>query len=52
MKITDIVWETDGYSVEELELPTEVDIPWDVEEDEIADYLSDKYGFLVESFEH
>lgn len=34
-----------------LELPTEVEIPNDIEEDDIADYLSDEYEYLVKSFE-
>lgn len=42
-------WDTDGYSVEELGLDTVVDIPT-LNEDEIADYLSDNYGYCVESF--
>lgn len=50
MKITNIVWDTDGYDVEALCLPTETYVPSEVEEDEIADWLSDEYGFLVESF--
>lgn len=50
MKITNIVWDTDGYDVEALYLPTETYVPSEVEEDDIADWLSDKYGFLVESF--
>ena len=50
MKITNIIWDTDGYDVEALYLPTETYVPSDIEEDEIADWLSDKYGFLVESF--
>ena len=36
--------------IKELNLPTEVEIPNEVDEDEIADYLSDNYGFLVNSF--
>jgi hypothetical protein len=44
-----VEWATDGYSVEELGLPIEVNIPTLCETD-IADYLSDKYGYLVESF--
>jgi hypothetical protein len=48
MKATNIKWETDGYAVD---LPSSVDIPSNVEEEYIADYLSDEYGFLVESFE-
>lgn len=51
MKVKNIVWETDGYSIEELGLPIEVDVPSEIEEDDIADWLSDEYGFLVELFE-
>jgi hypothetical protein len=47
--IVDVVWATDGYSVEELGLPTSVNMPT-LSEYDIADYLSDKYGYLVESF--
>ena len=43
-------WDTDGYSVEELGLTSIVDIPT-LNEDEIADYLSDNFGYCVESFE-
>ena len=42
-------WDTDGYSVEELGLSTIVDIPT-LNEDDIADYLSDEYGYCVNSF--
>lgn len=49
MKVTNIVWDTDGYSVEELGLPVEVDVPSEIEEDDIVDWLSDKYGFCIES---
>ena len=47
MKVNDIKWETDG---EVVDLPTEVEVDDDLDEDEIADYLSDEYGWLVESF--
>lgn len=47
MKITDIKWETDG---EEVDLPTEVEVPDSLNEDAIADHLSDNYGWLVDSF--
>lgn len=49
MKARNIKWETDGYFIEWLS--PNVVIPPHIEEDEIADYLSDEYGFLVESFE-
>lgn len=48
MKIIDIKWDTDGEPVPGL--PEEVDIPDDIHESEVADYLSDEYGFCVESF--
>ena len=50
MKITDITWETDGLEPEELGLPTEVELPKDVDADDddaINDYLSDTYGWLT-----
>lgn len=48
MKAINVVWETDG---EKIDLPTEVDLPNNIDEESIADYLSDKYGWLVLSFE-
>ena len=50
MKITNITWETDGLEQEELGLPTEVELPEDIDADDydaINDYLSDTYGWLV-----
>ncbi len=50
MKITNITWETDGLEPEELGLPTEVELPEDVDADDddaINDFLSDTYGWLV-----
>lgn len=47
MKVVDIIWETDG---EELDLPTEMEIPDDIDPDDdyaITDYMSDGTGFLV-----
>jgi hypothetical protein len=50
MKITNITWETDGIEQEELSLPSEVELPEDIDADDddaINDYLSDTYGWLV-----
>ena len=47
MKVSDIKWETDG---ETINLPSEVEVNDNMSDDEIADYLSDTYGWLVESF--
>jgi hypothetical protein len=48
MRVTNIKWETDGYEVDNL--PTEVEVDDDLSDYEIADYLSDEYGWLVDSF--
>lgn len=42
-----VSWETDGESVD---LPDKVDVPITLKDNEIANYLSDKYGWLVKSF--
>lgn len=47
MKVTDIIWETDG---EVVDLPSEVEVADGMDDDEIADYLSDTYGWLVNGF--
>ena len=49
MKATNIKWDVDDDNI--LDLTTEVTIPKNVEEENIADYLSDEYEFCVESFE-
>lgn len=47
MLVSNIIWETDGY---EISLPKEVEVSDNMSDDEVADYLSDTYGFLVEGF--
>ena len=47
MLVSRIVWETDG---EEIDLPTEVEVEDRMSDDEIADFLSDTYGWLVIAF--
>lgn len=44
-------WDTDNYPLEECNLKEIVDIPNNIEEEDIADYLSDEYGYCVFSFE-
>lgn len=44
----DIDWDTDAESVN---LPDRVEIPFYVSDDEIADMLSDEYGFCVFGFD-
>lgn len=47
IKITNIIWETDN---EDVILPTEVEVEEHLGSEEIADYLSNIYGYLVDSF--
>lgn len=47
MTIIAINWETDGQIID---LPDEVELPDETPTDEIADILSDRYGWLVNSF--
>lgn len=48
MKAINIDWETDGF---EVNLPNEVEIPSDIDEDGVTDYLSDTYGWLINSYD-
>ena len=55
-KVVNIEWDLEdddylGLDAEDLNLPNEVEILDYLEEDEIADFLSDEYGFCVLSFD-
>ena len=47
-KITNIEWDTDGESVPEL--PSEATVPADLPDEMVADWLSDKFGYLVKGW--
>lgn len=52
MKAVNIQWDTDGDQELFNELPTEIDIPDGMDdEDEISDYISDVTGFCHYGFE-
>lgn len=51
MRALNIKWDTDGNTDVLNELPNEVEIPCDVEENEVCDYLSDEYGYCVFGFD-
>lgn len=52
MKAVNIQWDTDGDQELLKELPTEIDIPDGMDdEDEISDYISDVTGFCHCGFE-
>lgn len=47
-KAVNIAWDTDD---EEVDLPTEIDIPAEVDDEDVADYLSDQTGFCHFGFQ-
>lgn len=52
MRAINIQWNTDGDMELLSELPTEMDIPEKmVDEEEISDYLSDETGYCHRGFE-
>ena len=46
--IYDINWDTDGEKIDNL--PNSIIIPHAVDDDDIADYLSDRFGFCIFDF--
>lgn len=51
MKVYDIDWDIDHDDLDlVLDLPVEVDVPDGTDIDDIADMLSDEYGWCVNSF--
>ena len=48
--LVSVNWDTDGVPSCELGLPDVVRVPRDIPSDEISDYLSDTYGFCVNSW--
>ena len=51
LQAVDITWDTDGNEKLFQELPSTVDIPEEIlDEDEISDYLSNKVGFCHDGF--
>ena len=47
---TDIQWDADGLTIEECELPSSVDIPDNVADEDVGDWLSNEYGFCHTGF--
>ena len=47
-KAVQIDWDTDG---EDVDLPTEIDIPAEIDDEDVADYLSDQTGFCHFGFQ-
>ena len=54
MKAINIKWDIDDFegALDELQmLPNEIDIPKDLTEDDISDYISEVTGFCHKGFE-
>ena len=51
MKKVKVNWETDGISPNKFHLPSIVDVPSVIDDEDVTDWLSDNYGFLVNSWE-
>ena len=49
MKAINIIWDSD-YEEDLKTLPTEIDIPNGMTDDEISDYITDKTGFCHKGF--
>jgi len=47
MRKIEVYWDTDG---EDVDLPEVVEVPEDIDDEDIADYISDEYGWCVESW--
>ena len=46
-----VYWDVDpDLSVEELGLPDIVEVPETMDDDDIADYISNEYGYCIESY--
>jgi hypothetical protein len=45
-----VEWDTDGMDEEELDLPSEVEIPGELDDEDVTDWLSDNYGFCLKSW--
>lgn len=48
MRAVEIKWETDGQDPEGLGLPSEMPLPQNIDKNDVADWLSDQTGWLVD----
>lgn len=49
-KATRIKWDTDGATLKECGLPTSTIVPFGMDDDEVSDWLSDKFGYCHAGF--
>lgn len=48
---TNIIWDTDDEDIDYFNLPSRVEIPKGVDDEDIADYLSDEFFYCVKRFD-
>lgn len=51
-KTIKVVWDDTQESLGESGLPTTVNVPEDLPDEDVAEYLTQEYGFLVNSWEN
>ena len=47
VKVISVDWDTDGMDEEELDLPNEVEIPGDLDDEDVVDWLSECFNIGV-----
>lgn len=47
---TNIIWDADDEDIDYFDIPSRVEIPKEVDVEDIADYLSDEFSFCVKRF--
>ena len=45
-----VKWDTDGMDEEELDLPNEVNVPGGLDDEDVADWLTEAYGFCIKGW--
>ena len=48
---TNIIWDADDEDIAYFDIPSRVEIPTEVDVEDIADYLSDEFSFCVKRFD-
>lgn len=51
-RLVEIDWDTDGVDPESLGIPTTVEIPSCIDKDDVVEWLSDEYGYCINSLKY
>ena len=50
VKVIGVEWDTDGMDEEELDLPNEVEVPSDIDDEDVVDWLSECFNIGVKGW--